>query len=325
MSTVEILNHVSYLVNIVIGMIMFIVGVIGSIFIGLIFLTQRAFRHNACIHYLLAGTFANFLMLVNVLLPRILNDGFAIPMYNASEIFCRERLYMSSVASICAIYFPCWAAFDQYASSSRNPLIRHRWSSVKFARKAIIITVLISIIVHIPHLIYNGIVQGICMATIVGFNQFNAYAFVPLFYGIIPLILIGFLTLCMIRNFRSIVVSTASNYIARQIRRMLLPQLLVIAISGIPFSVQAAYATGTASVSKDSLQRASENLIFHIVRLLFYCNYIFSFYIYFLMSSEVRKSLRRLLILIICRRRRPTRIQTMTLATNAPTIAANYA
>ena len=313
MTAVETLNHLSYLLNIVIGMIMFIIGVVGSIMISLIFLTQRAFRHNACIHYLLAGTVANFLMLVNVLLPRILNDGFAVRMYNASEIFCRQRLYMSSVASVCAIYFPCWAAFDQYISSSRNPTIRQRWGSVKFARKAILITVLISIIVHIPHLIYNGIVQGICMGNTVGFNQFNAYAFVPLFYGLIPLVLISFLSFFMIRNLRSIIAVNTSTYLTRQLRRMLIPQLIVIAVSAVPFSAQAAYATSTSTMPKDVLQRAIENLIFHIVRLLFYCNYIFSFYIYLIMSSEVRKSLRRLVINLICRQKRPNRIDTMTM------------
>ena len=322
MSGGETLNNLSYLVNIVVGMIMFIVGVIGSIFIGFIFLTQRAFRQNPCIHYLLAGTVSNFIMLANVLLPRILNDGFGIPMYNANEIFCRERLYMSGVASLCAIYFPCWAAFDQYVSSSRNPSVRHRWSSVKFARKAIIATIMVSTIISIPNWIYNGIVQGICIGTNVQFNQYNAYFLVPLFYGVIPLILISFLTLFMVRNIRSVVVSNMSNYIARQIRRMLIPQLIVIAVAGIPFSVQTAYATSTAAVPKDTLQRAIENLIFHIVRLLFYCNYIFSFYIYVLMSNEVRKSLRRLLFTFICRQKRPTRIQTMTMAPPGQSVTA---
>lgn len=323
MSTLEILNQLSYSVNIVLGIVMFIVGMIGSLLIALIFLSQRAFRHNACIHYLLAGTVANVFMLANVLLPRILNDGFAVPMYNASEIFCRQRLYVSSVASICAIYFPCWAAFDQYVSSSRNPNIRQRWSSTGFARKVIIVTVLVSIVVHIPHLIYNGIVQGICMGNSAEFNQFNAYAFIPLFYGFIPLILISFFTLSMLQNLRSVIRSHISNYLTRQIRRMLIPQLIVIAVSGIPFTIQAAYATSTATMPKSILQRAIENLIFHIVRLLFYCNYIFSFYIYFFMSSEVRKSLRRITVTFICRQKRPTRIQVVTTTMPARTVSGN--
>jgi len=295
MSAADTLNRVSYLMNIIIGMLMFILGMIGSILIGLIFLTQRKFRTNSCIHYLLAGIISNVLMLINVLLPRIFADGFALPMYNANEFFCRERLYISSVASICAIYFPCWATFDQYASSSRNPIFRQRWSSIKFAHRAILITFLISIIIHIPHLIWNGIINGICMGLTIECNKFNAFVFVPIFYGLAPIILISFFTLNLRKNVRLTINLRSRNYRAKQIRRMLIPQLIVLAISGLPFSIQAAYAMGTSHINKDLRRRSIENLIYHIVRLLFYSNYFCTFYIYAFMSSEVRKNLWRLM------------------------------
>ena len=316
MSAVVTLNQLSYLLNIVVGTIIFVLGTVGTILIGSIFLTQQAFRQNTCIHYLLAGLVANLLLLVNVLLPRILTDGFALPLYTENEIFCRQRLYMSAAGSLCAIYFPCWAAFDQYASTSRAVSFRQRWSSVKFARQAIIVTILVSVVIPLPHLIFNGITRGICMGISRPFNQFNAYVYIPLFHGLIPVVTISFFTSSIIRNLRVRSNCNSSNHLARQLRRMLFPQLIIIVVSSVPFGIQAAYATITADTKKDAVQLAIEQLLFHIARLLFYCNYIGSFYIYILMSSEVRKSLRRLLVTIFVRRSRqiramPTVVQTI--------------
>ena len=142
-------KSLSNLMNIILGIPMFVLGVIGTIFIDLIF------RTNSGIHYLLADTVANFLMLINVLLPRILPEGFALPLYNFNEVFCRQRLYISGAASVCAVYFPCWTTFDQYACSSGNPLFRQRWSSINFTRRMILLTGLISAIIHIPHFIFT--------------------------------------------------------------------------------------------------------------------------------------------------------------------------
>jgi hypothetical protein len=75
-------------------------------------------------------------------------------------MFCSESLYISSIALVCEIYFPRQVAFDQYAGSSCNPIFRQRWSSVKFARRSI----LIFPIIHISHLIWNSITNGICMS-----------------------------------------------------------------------------------------------------------------------------------------------------------------
>jgi hypothetical protein len=76
---------------------------------------------------------------------------------------------------------------------------------------------------------------------------------------------------------------------ARQVLRMLVPQLIILIASGLPFTIQILYSAATRLITKGSNQQAIENLIVTITRLLFYLNYISSFYIYTLMSNEFRR------------------------------------
>jgi hypothetical protein len=76
---------------------------------------------------------------------------------------------------------------------------------------------------------------------------------------------------------------------ARQVLRMLVPQLIILIASGLPFTIETLYSAATMLIKKGSNQQAIENLIVTITRLLFYLNYISSFYIYTLMSNEFRR------------------------------------
>jgi len=77
---------------------------------------------------------------------------------------------------------------------------------------------------------------------------------------------------------------------AKQVQRMLVPSLSILILSGIPFAIQTLYSTATALIMKNANRLAIENLLGQITRLLFYLNYVSSFYIYISMSNEFRKS-----------------------------------
>ncbi|UJR07943.1 hypothetical protein I4U23_012222 [Adineta vaga] len=77
---------------------------------------------------------------------------------------------------------------------------------------------------------------------------------------------------------------------------MLIPQLLILAVSGIPFGLQNIYFNITNDIPKDDLRNAIEHLFVQIIRLFYHCNFVCPFYIYLYMSSEVRKVLKNYMI-----------------------------
>jgi len=69
-----------------------------------------------------------------------------------------------------------------------------------------------------------------------------------------------------------------------------MPQLIILAISGIPFGFQGVNLQITSSIVKDSFRIAVENFIGPIVLIFYHFNYVFTFYIYVYKSSEFRKA-----------------------------------
>lgn len=123
-------------------------------------------------------------MLINVLLPHIFADDFVFPIYNANEFFVVNvfiyqvsHQYVPFIFHIGRHLIDMWVhlvilSFDNI-EVQLNLLVEHYSYNN-----------LISIIVHIPHLIWNSIINRICMNLTIAFNDLNAYVFVAIFYGL---------------------------------------------------------------------------------------------------------------------------------------------
>jgi hypothetical protein len=295
-SNASIINSVSRWLNYLLAIPMITLGIIGALLTIFVFTKQQSFRRNPTITYLLAGAIMTAIHLPSIYLQSILVDGFGLGVFNTNDIACREHNYLFYVTTVIAISFPCWAAFDQYASTSRETNFRHRWSSIRVAHLAIIVTVIFWTIIYLPMIFLSGIDSGVCILTSNFYRKFNNYFFTPLVYAITPLTLIILFTQRSLENLRSMTLIDHRDRLTRQIRRMLIPQLIVLGISGIPFGLQNIYLDLTNHVDKDDLRLAIEHLFVQIIRLFYHCNFVCTFYIYLYMSSEVRKVLKRLTI-----------------------------
>ena len=296
MSTVaDTINTVSRWLNYLFAIPMIILGIIGAILTIVVFTKQRSFRRNPTITYLLAGAIMTAIHLPSIYLQSILVDGFSLGIFNTNDIACREHNYLLFVTTVPTILFPCWAAFDQYVSTSRDASFRLRWRSIRVVRLAIIGTILFWSIVYIPLLFVSRSVNNVCILLDNSFTKFHDYVLTPLVYAIGPITLITLFTYGTIRNLRSTYFVTRRDHLTRQIRRMLISQLFVLGISGIPFGLQNIYIHLTDDLSKDELRLAIEHLFVQIIRLFYHCNFVCTFYIYFYVSSEVRKVLQRIM------------------------------
>jgi hypothetical protein len=294
-NTVAIINTISRCLNYVFAIPMISLGIIGAIFTILVFTGQQSFRRNSTITYLLAGAIITSIHLPSIYLQNILIDGFGLGVFNTNEIACRERNYLFYVTTVAAISFPCWAAFDQFATTSREANFRHRWSSMRFVRLAIIGTIIFWSIIYFPMIFESSIVKGLCIVVDGPYRIFHSYVLSPVVFIVGPISLITGFTLGTIRNLRSSTLANRHDRLTRQVRRMLIPQLVVLAIVGMQFGIQSLYQYITSNVEKDELRLAIEHLFDQITRLLYHITFVSTFYIYLYMSSDVRKVLSRLM------------------------------
>ncbi|CAF1193039.1 unnamed protein product [Adineta steineri] len=280
------------LLNYVFAIPMLILGMIGSILIIMIFTQKRSFRQNTSMTYLLAGAIVTGIHLPTIYIQMILVYGFGVSLMNTDENACREHTYLRYVTTVAAISFPCWAIFDQYIITSRNAIIRHRWSSLRLVRMIIVGNIIFWILIYIPVIFNTGIINGVCNFKPGPYTTFNTYVFTPLVYGIGPAFIITYCTMGIVRNLRGNHTQDSDKKITNQVRAMLIPQLFILAISGIPFGFQGIYLDLTNGYVKDAFRVALENFFGQVILIFYHFNYVFTFYIYVYKSKEIRKILK---------------------------------
>lgn len=293
MSNEEIINLLTRLLNYIFAIPMLILGMIGSTLIIIVFTQKKSFRRNTSLTYLLAGAIITGIHLPAIYIQMILVYGFGVSLMNTNLNACREHTYLRYVTTVAAISFPCWAAFDQYVTTSRNVSVRNRWGSLRLIRLVIILDVLFWILFYIPIIFYTDIINGVCILKPCLYTTFNTYVFTPIVYGIGPAVIITLSTLGTVRNLRSNAVHTTHEHLSNQVRSMLMPQIIILAISGIPFGFQGVYLDITSSIQKDSFRIALENFIGQVILISYHFNYVFTFYIYVYKSSQFRQALKR--------------------------------
>jgi len=82
----------------------------------------------------------------------------------------------------------------------------------------------------------------------------------------------------------------------RQLMYMIIVQAVSSGVSTIPFGVQYIYTAATMNVVKDPWRTAQESLFFTLAKLSFYVSNVIPFYIYIVLSSELRTMAKHLLL-----------------------------
>jgi hypothetical protein len=295
MSNTAAVNTATQWLNYVMAIPFLVLGIVGAISTVIIFTKRRLFWRNASITYLLAGAIMTGIHLPLIYTQSILVHGFDLGVFNTNDMACREHNYLLYMTTVAAISFPCWAAFDQYASTSRSARFRNRWSSIRVVRWAIIGTVIFWSIFYLPIIFVSGIVDGACVLQEGVYTRLSNYFFTPLVYSVGPLVIMTIFTLGTIRNLRSVQGIQQQDHLTKQVRRMLIPQLIVLGLSGIPFGFEGIYLEITNEIQKDDFRLALETFFSQLILLLFHCNYVCPFYIYLYMSTEVRKDFKNLI------------------------------
>lgn len=105
--------------NIWFGLFIFIMGNI-SCFGNMIVFSSRSFRNRAYSIYLLAEAGINFIYFDFVLVTRMIQRGYRLPIMNRHDALCKIRQCLSQYTSQVAFFFFVLAALDRLLSTQRS-------------------------------------------------------------------------------------------------------------------------------------------------------------------------------------------------------------
>lgn len=108
-----------YQLNIWFGLFIFITDNISSIGNFIIF-NSRAFRNRACSVYLIAESVFSFIYFNYVLVTRIIQKGFQLPIINRYDVICKIREFLSEYTHQVAFTLFIFATIDRLLSTHRS-------------------------------------------------------------------------------------------------------------------------------------------------------------------------------------------------------------
>lgn len=113
------LLRIPYQLNIYIGLFIFVTGNISN-FGNLLVFTSRLFRARACSLYLIGDCACNVIYFNYVLVTRMIQKGFQLPIINRYDPICKIRQFFSEYTHQVAFTLFTLATLDRYLSTHRS-------------------------------------------------------------------------------------------------------------------------------------------------------------------------------------------------------------
>jgi hypothetical protein len=273
-STIAEIDFIIQQLNIYVGLVIFITGVIGGLLNIVIFTTLKTFRETSCGFYLTITSICNVGQAIFALTTRILDSGFFI---NLTDLpwSCKLRTFLAQSCVLLSLTGMSLVTIDQYLSMTTY---RH-FSSLKLAHRHIMIACVVWCFHGIFALIYWDTPAGICTPIDIGYLKYISDFYLPILLGCLPIfIMVTFSSLAFF-NIRTLA-SRRLNIVRlsrdRQLTAMALLQVTFIVFASIPYTVFNIYDLNTITIDQD--ESAQHQLIGTVVVLLYYEQFAVSNY-----------------------------------------------
>ncbi|CAF2064257.1 unnamed protein product [Rotaria magnacalcarata] len=303
----SILLTVPYQLNIYFGSFLWMTGNIGCIGNIIVFRSQ-AFRKRAYSIYLLSEAASEFIYFNFVLMTRILQKGFQIPLTTRYDVICKLRQFFSVWGNQISLSWFLLATIDRLLSAQRNNAYR-RWSNnVGLAYKMCITCILFWLLFYGHRLILYSAASGACVPLSGFYDSFDTYL-EAIFTALCPPIMMVVLTYFLLKSVRGviqrqifpvnnrIVVNVAHRSVLQQmdsrLTLMLLLQSIIAIITYVPFAIELIYSNVTQNRSKSSLRLAQEKVFIEFARLLSYTFFASSFYVSIISNIGFRRQMKK--------------------------------
>ena len=273
--TAQTLLHVTYVLNAYIGSLTIIVGLIGNILNILIFTQLKLFRKNPSIFSLIVVSIADCCLLLLTSITRVTPTIFKFNLVEQFSIACKIQIFIARLAGIVSICVVCFAAFDQYLSTSYRLQLR-QLSSFKLAQRFTIVVLLLAIAYSIPVLIYFDIRPGVgCRAIDPAFSYFNSFIHYCILFGLFPIVVALSFSLLAFYNVRHLIrrqIPVVRRRLDRQLTAMILVRAALMIIVNLPFFIYITYQYNSSYDRTNQWAVAVNQFIAIIFTTIFYFN-----------------------------------------------------
>jgi len=223
------------------GILILGLGIIGESLNIIVLLSLETFRQSSCAFYLTIMSIVNIGQLLSGLLSRIMIAGFTIDWTQMSLFYCKFRLTFLQLCSLMSYACLCLATIDQYFATCTRPRWQ-QWSNIKLARRLIVISFIISIIIMIPYPIFLKqltVAPGkiSCNMNDVNPLQYRNYFIVLFLGGYIPdfiTVLFGILAYRNVQTMAYRTVPLVRRELDKQLTTMVLVQVIINLFTNIP-------------------------------------------------------------------------------------------
>lgn len=295
---------------IVVGIIMYIFGLIGNLLnicVFKIWCRSRKHGHEHNNHhnqtsnsplYLLVSSYASFIQIVYPLLTRIIFDGFQHPKTKDNVLItCKLRYYVLHTCDLISLTCICMATLDRYFISSREVRLRQLSTTIYRTKQIIIIIICLIGLHNIPLSIYFEVSEfGDCIISSRIYSYYYLCIIQIFLHGIIPicfLSIFGRLTYKQLKLIQQTNIQINFNT-DKQLSRMLLLLCIAILISSVPYCIQNIYSVIFHEYNVQLLSYTL--LVYYLSSVLFFINSVLSFYIFFLSTPNFRKQVKNILL-----------------------------
>jgi len=272
-------------------------GIIGNL-LNIAVLTRSVLLKHTCSYYFLALAFTNLFVSSFIITTDYLAVGYQIDLSTTSLISCKFIRYASNTSALLSTNFLVLASIDRYCASSSNAN-RRKFSSLKFARWAIIFVLCFFGLLHINSLILFDLEKTqtklqCSISTDTLYKQIYTITEFSIFALIAPCLMtiFGLMTIYNTKQLRVLPIET-SRYrrTESQLVIMLLFQVGTYILLNIPICI--IYVLNLLPYI--FIDTSELNFISIIFRLLNYLSYTTNFFLYVFSSRLYREELIRLM------------------------------
>ncbi|CAF1195836.1 unnamed protein product [Rotaria sordida] len=299
LSTAQLILNVSQQYTIYVGFIILFSGILGHIANIFVFTHLTIFRKIPSVFYIIAESILDLLQLMIIFTTSIVVNGFDYDLAQTSLVWCKLKPFLTQSITLISFNIICFAAIDQYLSTSVYPFFRQK-STIKIAKILTTIAIIFWIL-HATLTIFLYEIQSKYGCNIYdhNFRNYVTYFYYIILIGILPITISTFFSILAYRNVRRIVrrqMPIRRRKLDQQLTAMILVRVGFFVIMSLPYLLQRIYTFSTLTYDNDVISQAILQLITAITVSLFNLNYAGSFYLFLISSTRFRRQVKHFFI-----------------------------
>ena len=258
------LQSVSRNINIILGLTLFIGGIISNLLNIMTFSKLGTWKYNPSSFYILVKSFADILCISTGALLETVGNAFLLKLTTKNHIWCQLRFPLTCILFLMSLTCICLQSIDVFFCSSQSAALRQK-SNIRVARYLIIGFLFLWIAQAIPYIIFQELIQiGNRFACIGKSPIYIRYVSSFVSLGLFVVIPITIISIFGVLTYRNIRINTQNRQlifsILRQMVNIAFFQIFSLLLFQFPFGVMLVYNLATSDIIKDSYRQTKEQV-----------------------------------------------------------------